>query len=462
MKRHFKSFLAGFLACGLLVGLGVSVLAISGRMTIEVDPINIQVNGQTFAPTDVTGKEVPVFAYQGTTYAPLRALAEAYGLTVGYDAQTNMATVTDPAKVPPVPTVITPSANADDIPDVMVSADGKYQIAFITDVGQLKDRSFNQGTYDGVKLYAAANGMSYKYYQSLNGDWRATDEDRYDAIETAIRNGAQVVVATGFMQEEALRRAAQEFPDVPFLYIDGYPLVDDADNVLPNVACISFQEEQSGYLAGYAVVKDGFTKLGFAGGGGGWNPVVNRYGYGFIQGANAAAAEMGKQVEMNYTYQYGATFQSSPELQLLMYNWYADGTEIVFACGGSMFQSVTTAADATDAFVIGVDVDQSYEYDGVLTSAAKDLSAAAQWALDKTYSGSFGDIGGMETVLGAAEGCVCLPTDTWRMDAYSVEEYRQLLARLASGNATVDDQYENWNQAYSNLKLTMIGDPPTV
>lgn len=461
MKRQLKSFLAGFLACGLVVGLGVSVLAISGRMTIEVDPINIQVNGQTFVPTDVTGKEVPVFAYQGTTYAPLRALAEAYGLTVGYDAQTNMATVTDSTKVPPVPTVITPSTNADDIPDVMASADGKYQVAFITDVGRLKDKAFNQGTYDGVKLYAAANGKSYKYYQPLNGN-AATDEDRYDAIETAIRNGAQVVVAAGFMQEGALRRAATEYPDTPFVFMDGYPLIDDAGNALPNVAGISFQVEQSGYLAGYAAVKEGFTALGFAGSGGGQYPEVNRYGYGFIQGANAAAAEMGKQVEMNYTYQYGATFQASPELQRLMYDWYVDGTEIVFSCGGggSAFLSVAAAADATDAFVIGVDVDQSYDYDGVLTSAAKDLSAATQWALDKTYRGSFGDIGGMGTALGAAEGCVCLPTDTWRMDTYSVEEYRKLLARIASGSVTVDDAVLEGDaiatRKYSNVTVNYV------
>lgn len=91
-----KKFLSGFLAGILLVGVSISALAITGNMTIDVYPINIQVNGETFQPTDVNGKEVPVFAYQGTTYAPLRALAEAYGLEVGYDAGANMATVKDP------------------------------------------------------------------------------------------------------------------------------------------------------------------------------------------------------------------------------------------------------------------------------------------------------------------------------------------------------------------------------
>ena len=156
-------------------------------------------------------------------------------------------------------------ASADDIPDTMTSEDGKYQVAFVTDVGQLKDKSFNQGTFDGVKLYAAANGLSYKYYQPANSS-EATDDDRYDAMKAAVDGGAEVVVCAGYLQEAALKRAAMEFPDVPFVFIDGYPLTDDDGNVLANVAGISFQEEQAGYLAGFAAVKDGFTKLGFSGG----------------------------------------------------------------------------------------------------------------------------------------------------------------------------------------------------
>ena len=70
---------------------------------------------------------------------------------------------------------------ADAIPDTMTSEDGTYELAFVTDVGQLKDKSFNEGTWNGVKLYANENDMSYKYYQPANGD-QATDDDRYDAM----------------------------------------------------------------------------------------------------------------------------------------------------------------------------------------------------------------------------------------------------------------------------------------
>ena len=253
------------------------------------------------------------------------------------------------------------SANpADAIPDEMTSADGKYNIAFVTDVGQLKDKSFNQGTYDGVNLQAKENDESYKYYQPANGD-QATDDDRVDAMELACENGAEVVVAAGYMQEGALRAAAIANPDVKFIFIDGYPVTDDAGNVLKNIAGISFKEEQSGYLAGYAAVMEGYTKLGFVGGGGGTNPACQRFGYGFAQGAEAAAAKKGVKVELNYSWLYGASFSASPELQTMATGWYQNGTEVIFCCGGSMFQSVVAAASAEDGKVIGVDGDQSYE-----------------------------------------------------------------------------------------------------
>lgn len=330
-----------------------------------------------------------------------------------------------------------PETDPDKIEDSMTSSDGKYQVAFITDVGQLKDKSFNQGTFDGVKLYAAANNKSYKYYQPANGD-AATDDDRYDAMKAAVDGGAEVVVCAGFMQEAALKRAAKEFGDVPFIFIDGYPLTDSDGNVLSNVAGISFMEQQPGYLAGYAVVKEGYEKLGFSGGGGGTNPACCRYGYGFVQGANAAAAEMDKTVEINYSWQYGASFQASSELQTMISGWYNTGTEIVFACGGSMFQSIVAAAGANDGFVIGVDVDQSFESNYVVTSAMKGLSSAVQWAVAKVYDNSFDEIGGTATSLGAKDDAIGLPTATWSMKNYSVEEYEAQLADMVSGKLVVD------------------------
>ena len=354
------------------------------------------------------------------------------------------------------------ATDPDSIPDTMTSEDGKYQVAFVTDVGQLKDKSFNQGTFDGVKLYAAANGLSYKYYQPANAN-EATDDDRYDAMKAAVDGGAEVVVCAGFLQEAALRKAAIDFPEVPFVFIDGYPLTEDPENpdspILTNVAAIAFKEEQAGYLAGYAAVKDGFTKLGFSGGGGGTNPACCRFGYGYVQGANAAAAEMEKTVEMNYSWQYGATFSGSTELQTMISGWYANGTEIVFACGGSMFQSIAAAAYANDKYVIGVDVDQSGESDYVVTSAMKGLSDAVQWAVGHVYDGTFSEIGGVATSLGVENNSVALPTadSSWRFETFTVEEYEALYQQMLDGSLVVDADYEKLESTdWSNLTLNVI------
>ena len=326
--------------------------------------------------------------------------------------------------------------NADEVADNMTSSDGKYEVAFVTDVGQLKDKSFNQGTYDGVKLYANNNGKSYKYYQPANGD-AATDDDRYDAMKSACDNGAKVVVAAGFMQGTALERAAKDFPDTKFVFIDGWGLG------LDNVVGIAFNEHECGYFAGYAVVKEGYDKLGFCGGGGGTNPACCRYGYGFVQGANAAAAEMGKQIDVNYTWLYGASFSASPEMQTLTNGWYETGTEVIFAAGGSIFQSIAAAAAANDKFVVGVDVDQSYESDTVITSALKGVSEAASWAIGKAYDGSWASLNGFVS-LGAADGAVGLPEATWSLKNYSVDEYKAQLADIVSGKLEIkSDVLEN-------------------
>ena len=341
------------------------------------------------------------------------------------------------------------AVNPDDIADEMTSADGKYQVAFVTDVGQLKDKSFNQGTFDGVKLYAAANGKSYKYYQPANGN-EATDDDRINAFKLACENGAEVVVAAGFLQEAALKAAAEAYPDVNFVFIDGYPLGFD------NVAGIAFQEHQSGYLAGYATVMEGYTKLGFMGGGGGTNPACQRFGYGFLQGAEAAAAELGVKVDMNYSWAYGSSFSASPELQAMATGWYTNGTEVIFCCGGSMFQSVSAAASAEDGLVVGVDVDQSFESPAVITSAMKGLADATQWAVAKHYDGAWAEIGGTATSLGAADNAVGLPTATWSLTEWTVADYEALFAEIAAGNVEISDELVTTPESTANVTVNYV------
>jgi basic membrane protein A len=327
---------------------------------------------------------------------------------------------------------------------------GAAEIAVVTDVGQLMDKGFNQGTYEGAEAYAKANNISYRYYQPANGS-DASDNDRIAAMKQAIDNGAKIIVAPGFLQATAMETVAKENPDVKFVFVDGWALG------LDNVTAIVYKEQESGYLAGYAAVKEGYTKLGFTGGGGGSNPAVNRYGYGYAQGANDAAKELGITVDMNYTFLYGETFSASPDLQTLVNGWYTNGTEIVFSCGGSICQSVFAAAAANDKYSIGVDVDQSAQSETVVTSALKGLRESVILALGKFYDGKFDELGGKQTVLGAKEDAVGLPTDSWKLKNFSVDDYNKLFASLKDGSVTIDNDPANLNnEALSNVNWTLV------
>ena len=337
------------------------------------------------------------------------------------------------------------------------------EIAVVTDVGQLMDGGFNQGTYEGAKAYAEANNKTYMYYQPANGS-SATDNDRVAAMRQAIANGAKVIVAPGFLQENALRTVALESPEVKFVFVDGWALDDGKGNLLKNLTAIVYKEQESGYLAGYAAVKDGYTKLGGTFGGGGSNPACNRFAYGFVQGAKDAADELGVDVEIKISFKYGSSFSASPELVAQMGSWYSSGTEVVFSCGGSMVQSVIQAANETkDGKVIGVDTDQSGLSDRVITSAMKGLSVSVQKVLGELYKGEWdAKLGGQASNLGAADDATGLPISTSRFTKFTADDYNAIYAKVKSGAVTPDanvegcDKADFWNKAVegSHVKVT--------
>lgn len=315
-----------------------------------------------------------------------------------------------------------------------------YEVAVVTDVGSLKDGGFNEGTYDGAVEFANANNKSYKYYQPANGS-NATDNDRVEAMETAIKNGAKVIVAPGYLQATAMTTVAKENPEVKFIFVDGWALSDDAGNVLNNVTAITYKEQESGYFAGYASVMEGYTKLGATLGGGGSNPACNRYGYGYIQGANDAAKAKGINVEAKVSYKYGSSFSASTELVTQISGWYESGTEIVFSCGGSMVQSVISAANSYEnAKIVGVDTDQHGLSNKVITSAQKGLAVSVKKVLDQFYNKNEWDslLGGKAQNLGATDDATGLPTsdDAWRFTTFTKDEYNTLLNDVKNGTLT--------------------------
>ena len=310
------------------------------------------------------------------------------------------------------------------------------ELAVVTDVGQLMDGGFNQGTYEGVKQYAEKNNKTYAYYQPENGA-NATDNDRIAAMELAIENGAKVIVAPGFLQAAAMETVAKAHTDVKFVFVDGWNMG------LANVTAISYKEQESGFLAGYAAVMDGYTKLGGVFGGGGSNPACNRFCWGYMQGAEAAAAEKGITVEMKISFRHGSSFSASNELQSQVSLWYSAGTQVVFSCGGSMVNSVIAAANETqNGKVIGVDTDQSGLSDRVITSAVKGLSSSVMLVLQEYYAGEWdAKLADKTSNLGAAEDSTGLPTadGSWRFSTFTKEQYNTVFQAIKNGTITPSD-----------------------
>ncbi len=323
------------------------------------------------------------------------------------------------------------------------TSDG-YKVAVVTDVGQLNDGGFNQGTYEGAVAFAEANGLSYKYYQPANGS-DATDDDRIAAMRQAVEGGAEVVVTPGYLQATALETVAKENPDVKFVFVDGWALG------LDNVTAISYHEEESGFFAGYAAVKDGYTKLGGTFGGAGTNAACNRFAYGYVQGIQAAASELNETVDVTISFLYGGSFSSSTELQTQISGWYNNGTEVVFACGGSMLQSVKAAAAETEnGKIIGVDVDQAGESDRVITSAVKGLSESVQLVLGEWNNGEWDSkLANQLSNLGVSDEATGIPTadSSWRFEKFTVEEYEAIKAQVASGEISISSDCDDLSAA---------------
>jgi basic membrane protein A len=316
------------------------------------------------------------------------------------------------------------------------AAEGTYEIALVTDVGNIDDHSFNQSTWEGVKAFAEDKGISYNYYRPSED----SDEARVESMKSAIDKGAKTIVCPGYLFATSAATIATQYPDVNILLIDTAPT---SDKPLTNVYSILYQEEQSGYFAGYAAVKDGYTKLGFLGGMA--VPAVVRYGYGFVQGADAAAVEMGL-TDVTMKYWYCDSFAPSDDIKIKMDGWYTEGTEVVFACGGGIYLSAIAAATAANGKVIGVDVDQALDSDLIITSAMKNLKNSVVLALTKLYDngGTWGDLGGTTATLGAADDCTGLPTakDSWRFKTFTVDEYTAIFNKVKSGEIVVSNNID--------------------
>ena len=339
--------------------------------------------------------------------------------------------------------------------------DVAYKVAMITDYGDITDQSFNQTTYEACKAFAEANGVDFQYFKPA-GDNTA---DRVAMIESAVDQGYNVIVMPGYAFGAAIAETAPKFSDVKFIALDvSAGDLGEGFEVPANLYCAVYQEELCGYMAGYAAVKLGYKNLGFLGGMA--VPAVQRYGYGFVQGVDAAAAEL-KLTDVKVNYAYGNQFFGDADITAAMDTWYAGGTEIVFACGGGIYTSAVDAAKKVEGTkVIGVDVDQAAvianyaagegadaaTVEGykalTVTSAMKGLYPATFDTLtDVIVNGNWEKYSGKIDTLGLvsaddpAANYVQIPMEStqWADGKFTQDDYKALVKAMFDGTLTVSN-----------------------
>lgn len=341
------------------------------------------------------------------------------------------------------------------------ASEQKMKVAMVTDSGDITDQSFNQMTYEACKAWGKENDIEFNYYKPQSD----SDEARTASVDQAVADGANVIVLSGYVFAPTVIDESDLYPEVKFLALDvsagdicekgigeGYDYNPDHYNVTDyynedNVYCCTYQEELSGFMAGYAAVMLGYRHLGFLGGMS--VPAVNRYGYGYVQGADAAAKELGITDEVQVEYVCGGQFYGDADITAYMDTWYGSkGVEVVFACGGGIYTSAAEATVKTGGKVIGVDLDQSVtinEYkDGLtVTSAMKGLQVTIDNVLDAILNDEWDEYVGKIENLGMespdpAENYVQLPEETTQWDdTFTKEDYQKLVERMYNGEYEV-------------------------
>jgi len=341
------------------------------------------------------------------------------------------------------------------------SSNEAYKVAMVTDFGDITDQSFNQTTYEACKEYCDANGIEFNYFKPA-GD---TDADRVAMVDAAVMEGYNIIVLPGFAFPETIKQTADVYPEVKFIALD-VGQNELGDYVLPkNVYCAIYQEELSGYMAGVAAVKMGYRHIGVLGGMAA--PAVQRFAFGFVQGVDDAAVELGIVDEIKLEYVYGGQFFGDADITAFMDTWYSTkNVEIVFSCGGGIWSSAAEAAAKVGGKIIGVDVDQAAIIDPVygegmtVTSAMKGLGPTVKNTLaDVIENDNWQSYGGKIANLGLisedpTENYVQLPMDsTHWTDSFTQEDYKALVAAMFNGTITVSSDITQMPETQIELEV---------
>lgn len=332
--------------------------------------------------------------------------------------------------------------------DPTVTPAGGETIALVTGASGTESGA-DAMLWQGVQTFASAYGYTATT-QTAEGDSSADVET---ALRTAAESGAKLVICRGDAAATALYRIQESYPDVHYLLFDDEPHNDDysAYKTANLVHCVLFQEEQAGYLAGYAAVIDGYTSLGFVGTR--EIPGIVRYGTGFLQGAEAAAEQQGETVNLKFW--FADTYDENDAVTQRMADWYNGGVSLIFVSGGTLYKSAAQAAEQTGGKVMAGDTNVTELSDSILASAVKCYNAAVQRQLYEFFTaGSWSTQNAGQTErVGITNAEVALESDTsWRLDSFTLDNYRSLYEDLRTSVKRVD--------AYADMET--LPDTPNV
>jgi basic membrane protein A len=322
------------------------------------------------------------------------------------------------------------------------------KVGMVTDSGTITDKSFNQGTWEGILLAVNEFGVSEKYLQPTG----ETTDDYLNEIGNLVDSDHGLIITPGFKFEEAIYIAQDNYPDTKFVLIDGAPHNADYSEFRTesNVVSVFFAEHEAGFLAGVAAALESETgKIGFIGGM--EIPPVQKFGWGFTAGVAYANANYGTDAHI-VDYIYQGTFHEVDAGQQIAASMFDKGVDVIHAAAGgvgvgAINEAKTRRTAGENVWIVGVDVDQ-YEdgkiEDGtsvILTSAMKRIDVAAYDYIEAFLNDTFP--GGETIYLSAKDGGVGLPAENPNLSEDTVSKTDEVFTGLGDGSimapATMED-----------------------
>ncbi|WP_300381522.1 BMP family ABC transporter substrate-binding protein [Clostridium sp.] len=322
---------------------------------------------------------------------------------------------------------------------------GKLKVGMVTDAGTIDDKSFNQGTWEGILKAQKELGIDSTYLKPSG----TTEADYTKEIVNLYDTGYKFIVTPGFKFETSIFNAQSKYQDVKFIIIDGNPHNGDGKAVLTdNTIAIFFAEEQAGYLGGIATaleLKEG--ELGFIGGM--EIPPVQKYNWGFQQGIKYANENLGTKMSLqakNIVYQ--GSFDNSAAGQQLAATMYDSGVKAIFTAAGgvgvgAINEAKQRAVNGEIAWIVGVDVDQ-YEdgiYEGnksiILTSALKKIDIATFDMIQDELNGKFQ--GGKTLMFDASNDGIGLPEKNPNLSEDTMKRTAEVFGKIKSNEIKVSN-----------------------